>query len=252
MIVDYIIIGQGLCGTFLSWYLNQYNKTCIIIDEDKPFTASKVSSGIINPITGRRFVKTWMIDELLPFANKAYTEISELINKSISCYPELIEGYLPTVEMTKYKHNKPIQNINCIEQKNVIHFFSNKESQNIFYNRLQEDPQYLMPSHPFHLGELVEVNYGYGEINPCYLVNTRSILNNYRKKLIDENQLLNEQFNMDALQIHSNSITYKDITAEKIIFCDGASGANNPFFKNLPYALNKGQFLLIKTERVTR
>ncbi len=228
--VDYLIVGQGLCGTFLSWYLEQYNKSYIVIDEDKPFTASKVSSGIINPITGRRFVKTWMIDELLPFANKAYTEISETLNKFASCHPERSRG------------------INCIEQKNVIHFFSNKESQNIFYNRLQEDPQYLRSSHTSPLEELVEANYGYGEINPCYLVNTRSILNNYRKKLIDENRLLNEQFNIDALQIHSNSITYKDITAEKIIFCDGASGAKNPFFKNLPYALNKGQFLLIKAE----
>jgi len=42
-------------------------------------------------------------------------------------------------------------------------------------------------------------------------------------------------------------IKYKNIKAGKIIFCDGIHSAQNPFFKNLPFALNKGEALLIES-----
>jgi hypothetical protein len=42
----------------------------IVIDESNPFTATKAASGVINPVTGRRIVRTWRIEELLPFAGR--------------------------------------------------------------------------------------------------------------------------------------------------------------------------------------
>src|SRR5438046_7032667 len=52
--VDYLIIGQGLSGTWLSWFLARENRSFLIIDKNEPITPSKVSSGVINPVTGRR------------------------------------------------------------------------------------------------------------------------------------------------------------------------------------------------------
>jgi flavin-dependent dehydrogenase len=66
MNVDYIIIGQGISGSFLSRDLLRAGRSVIVIDESKPFTASKVASGVINPITGRRMVRTWEIEKLMP------------------------------------------------------------------------------------------------------------------------------------------------------------------------------------------
>ena len=80
MYVDYLIVGQGIAGTFLSYYLIRAGKKVIVIDEYNPATASRVASGIINPVTGRRVVTTWMIDELLPFAQNAYSEIGAFLN----------------------------------------------------------------------------------------------------------------------------------------------------------------------------
>ena len=46
-------------------------------------SASKVASGLINPVTGRRVVTTWMADELLPFAWKEYSAIGKIIRPTI-------------------------------------------------------------------------------------------------------------------------------------------------------------------------
>ncbi|MGZ5190825.1 MAG: FAD-dependent monooxygenase, partial [Flavisolibacter sp.] len=58
MQVDYLIIGQGICGTMLSWFLHKEGKTCIVIDDDNQNSSSKIAAGIINPVTGRRYAYT--------------------------------------------------------------------------------------------------------------------------------------------------------------------------------------------------
>ncbi|HKC36540.1 MAG TPA: FAD-dependent oxidoreductase, partial [Chitinophagaceae bacterium] len=84
MQTDFLIIGQGISGTWLSYYLQKANKSFIVIDNDQPNAASRIAAGIINPVTGRRIVKTWMIDELLTFLVLAYEELgNELSIKAI-------------------------------------------------------------------------------------------------------------------------------------------------------------------------
>ena len=78
---DYIIIGQGICGTWLSYYLQKEGRSVLVIDNALPGTASHIASGIINPVTGRRVVATWMIDELLPFVWEAYSEIGNFLQQ---------------------------------------------------------------------------------------------------------------------------------------------------------------------------
>jgi glycine/D-amino acid oxidase-like deaminating enzyme len=80
MVVDYLIIGQGISGTWLSYYLEKANKSFFVIDNDEPSSASRVAAGIINPVTGRRIVKTWMIDELLSVLIPAYTALGNELN----------------------------------------------------------------------------------------------------------------------------------------------------------------------------
>jgi glycine/D-amino acid oxidase-like deaminating enzyme len=218
---DVIIIGQGISGTFLSYYLQKSGTSFIVIDESKPNTASKAASGIINPVTGRRIVKTWMIDELMAFAKDAYQQIGNELN------------------------------IDCLSQKKIIDFFPTPQMRNAFLQRFEEDKEYLkLPADENAWRASFNYDFGFGEIDPVYLVDLNSLLSSFRKKLNDEQQLFEEHFDINELKIFEDKIECKDITADKIIFCDGIESFSNPYFKNLPFALNKGEALIIETENL--
>lgn len=219
MEADILIVGQGICGTFLSRELEKAGKSFIVIDEADPAAASRVASGVINPVTGRRIVKTWMIDELLPFAWNAYTDFGEALG------------------------------INCIQQKKVIDFFPTPQMKLAFEDRYKEDQQFLaLPEDENDRKEIVNYDFGYGIVQPVYWVDLSTLLSAQRQHLLETGCLIETYFDIEQLRVTATGIQYSDITASSIIFCDGANGFNNPYFKNLPYGANKGEALLVEID----
>ena len=217
MQVDYLIIGQGICGSFLSYYLDKNNSSFLVIDDGNKNTSSKVASGVINPITGRRLVRTWMIEEVLPFAVDAYKNIETNLN------------------------------INIIEQCNVIDFHTTPQMKLAFEERLPQEVEYLSLLENEQQFDAYFNNYfGAGKINNCWLIDVNILLGNWRQKLLMQNNLIETYFNIDELIINENNVQYKNIIANKIIFCDGVAATNNKWFKQLPFAPNKGEALIVE------
>jgi glycine oxidase len=71
---DYLIVGQGIAGSTLAYMLRKKGKQVFIIDKFSPNSSSQVAAGLVNPITGRRIVKSWLADTALPFAFQFYEE----------------------------------------------------------------------------------------------------------------------------------------------------------------------------------
>ncbi|MES1214971.1 MAG: FAD-dependent oxidoreductase [Bacteroidota bacterium] len=217
MQVDYLIIGQGISGTWLSYYLEKEKKSFLVIDNGNKNSPSSVSAGIINPVTGRRMVKVWMAEEILSFARHAYSEIGHELS------------------------------ISCISQKNLIDFFPNPHQRQVFMERVEENDEYLhsYPEqnqfNPFFNYEL-----GCGEIRHCYIAHLENLLPAWKQHLENNDRLIEEDFELEKIATANDKIQYKDIIAQKIIFCDGLSSFQNTFFKQLPFAPNKGEMLIVE------
>ncbi|MBL7697338.1 MAG: FAD-binding oxidoreductase [Chitinophagaceae bacterium] len=216
---EFLIVGQGISGTFLSWYLHRAGRSFVVIDKNDPASSSRVAAGIINPVTGRRVVKTWMIEEILPFAVNAY----EMMGRELG--------------------------IEAITEKKMIEFFPSAQMRMAFSERGAGSHQdYIsLPGDESIFFESFNYELGFGEISPCYLVNLPGLLLSWRNRLKKENSLIEDTFSEHDLKVHSQ-ILYKNIAADKIIFCDGIYSSTNRFFRNLPFALNKGEALIIHSK----
>jgi len=219
MQIDILIVGQGICGTMLSWFLNKAGKSFLVIDDNNANTPSKVAAGIINPVTGRRFVYSWMIDTVMPFAAETYNEIGIFFNQKL------------------------------IEQKDIIDFFPSPQMLHAFTTRLTENDTFLR-SYPDqnHFNQFFNYEFGCGKISPAYTADVSGLISNWRHYLSEKKLLAEEYFDHDLLSIEKDSISYQNITASKIIFCDGMNSANVPLFSALPFSPSKGEMLIIESE----
>lgn len=216
---EVLIIGQGLAGTWLSFWLHQAGVSFKMIDHPDPGGASRHAAGLINPVTGRRMVTTWMIDELMPFAIQAYHAFGNFLGAQVVSETSLID-FFPSVQMLQ-----------------------------AFQKRYTEGPAYLQPGKdPEKYSEWFHYELGWGSILPCQLVNVEKILTGWRSWLGKNDLMVESVFNITHLHLIAKGVEYEGIHARYIVFCDGKSAVQNPYFDKLPFALNKGEGLLVEIE----
>ncbi len=214
--LDAIIVGQGLAGSILALQLIKQGRSVKIIDNQSS-RCSIIAAGIVNPITGRKYVKSWEYDMLSDFAYTFYNKWEKTFKNDF--YTELKIGKV----------------INAVKDKNE------------FLLKIQDEPFSLLNSIN-NVPEHIKYDKDNIYIINGFRLNTSKFLNSCKNYFSSIRSLSIKDFDYENISIHNSNIVYKDLKAKHIIFCEGHKIKDNPYFNYLPMRPTKGELLEIETD----
>ncbi|MDQ7091088.1 MAG: FAD-binding oxidoreductase [Methylococcales bacterium] len=210
--VDFLIIGQGLAGSLLGFELIQRGFKVVILDKGVE-NASQIAAGLINPVTGMRFVKSAEVDFLLPAAQQYY-------------------NYLAYFFQQKFYIEKP-----------MLRLLTSSKAHQHAIKRLKNS------DYADYLGDIIETtrfNVPILEQKQTGYLQTQILLNTLKQFFIEHDSYQQSTFDYEAIEFRE-TVSYDSITAQKIIFCEGYLAYKNPWFSKLPFQLAKGEILTLKS-----
>ena len=220
---NFLIVGQGIAGTMVGHFLEKRGLTFQVIDCGDNRGATHVAAGLINPITGRKFVKSWHIDQLLPEAKSVYQELQK-------------------------KFGIPL-----LKETTVVRALENVEAENDWLNRCG-DPMYKpyildhVPMNDYH--DVIHRARAYGGVGQALQIDLKSLVDHYRAYWESKGYFHSECFDFNAITFSGEKVVYKDRTFHGVIFCEGAQVKQNPFFNSLPFHGDKGEVLIVSVPGV--
>ncbi|MCB0548281.1 MAG: FAD-binding oxidoreductase [Phaeodactylibacter sp.] len=219
MTTDFLIIGQGLAGTLLAYFLEQAGKSVHVVDQYDERAATQVAAGIINPITGRRYVKSWKVDELIPFARHTYRALES--DLGISVYHE----------------------------RNILRALFNSREENDWMARIGEEgyAEYMLDAAGLEAyAEKTAPAFSYGEVRHSAQVEVGKLAGAYRAYLAEKKALTAEPFDYEELELTGSGVRYGGLEAGTAVFCEGHRACFNPYFNYLPFGGAKGEVLIVR------
>lgn len=215
----YIIVGQGLAGTLLAYQMHKNKIPFKIIVDPAQKSASEVAAGLINPLVFKRLTKSWMADLLFPKMYETYSEIEKLLSIKFIEQKKMIKP-LAEQDIPMWKKR--------IDQGKMDHYI----------DRIDQDLKLEGFKEIEHYGALMQT----GSCNLSLLIQA---MRNLLKK---HNYLIEDHLNIDDVTFEDESVYWKDLTADKIIFCRGYQDAKNALFPADSFYLTKGELIEIETK----
>ena len=212
--VDYIIVGLGIAGTWLSHELLAKGKNILVLNADIENTSSKKAAGLYNPITGQKMVKTWRADDFFITLEDAYHALEKQIGKKV------------------------------IHPKAIYRPFTDFSNQNDWQGR-QFEPEFSTYVDDIKMSSLgiENINDPLGGIliGKSGYVDLPALLSAYKKLLVSKGIYHEEVFDVSQMSVEKDEVRYNGWSATKIIFCEGTSLSS--LWKDLPFRPVRGEII---------
>lgn len=219
MTFDFLILGQGICGTLLSHALLARGARILVVADPAQPGSSQAAAGIINPVGGKRLWRTRHMQATLPDALRTYQSLAE----------ELSTPPPASLRLMMFHEN---------EDRCALFAQRMAEEPELFENPGDDDTRiaaecFQTPLHSF------------GMIQPYYQVDSRTLLSAWRQKLDAAGLLLKADFDWSEAAIRPEGVAWRGMQARKLIACDGAAVRRNALFGHLRWTPNKGEALIL-------
>ncbi len=215
--IDFIIVGRGLAAIVVAHTLHENNISFKIIGDQNLSNCSKAAAGIWNPIVFKRMTKSWLADEIILYLNKFYTDVEERTKGKLITQRAIIKPFVEEQEKKLWQKKASAELNGFLDE--TIYEVSSAGLQNC-----KLSGQY----------GLVKQS---GNLNVPEFLKATDVF--FKENLIDE------VFEHAQVKLNSDNISYKNVNAKNIIFCEGYLVKNNPFFDWIPLKPAKGETLEI-------
>ncbi|MBL7930208.1 MAG: FAD-binding oxidoreductase [Bacteroidia bacterium] len=220
--VDFLIAGGRLAGLTLAYSLTEISSASILVlDDENPNAASSVAAGILNPITGRRHVKTWMAAELFPVAFEFYRKLESLSNEKFFFPCPIAEIY----DSIKTKNDWQARSAEPGYEKFIGKEFGNDQ-----------------------FGNAVNAPYGGIFLQHSAMVKTDKCIQALKKILAARKvKFENVDFRFDEFRFEKEEVVFRNVKAEMTVFCEGWKMIYNPLFNHHQMLPVKGDLLVFES-----
>ncbi len=217
MKVDYIVVGIGLAGVSFCEQLKAHHKTFVVFDNNSQ-QSSKVAGGLYNPVVLKRFTPVWKSKDQLDVALALYARLEKKLQ-------------------VKLDYKIP-----------VYRKFASIEEQNDWFTASDKPAlsEFLSGEIIKNNNDAIDADFGFGEVLKTGRIDVKTLIDRYKKDLLNSKLLFEEAFNYDAIEFNDGKVTYNGIEASHVVFSEGYGIKQNPYFNNLPLAPAKGELIIIE------
>ncbi|WP_350286212.1 FAD-dependent oxidoreductase [uncultured Croceitalea sp.] len=216
--LDYLIVGLGLAGISFCEQLEENRKSFKVVDNSSQ-QASIVAGGLYNPVILKRFTMAWKARTQMGLAMPFYEQLEKKL-------------------CIKLDYKLPVlRRFASVEEQNGWFEASDKKDLDYFLS-----PKILENKNPN-----IDAPFGLGEVRYTGRVDTKTLIELYQKYLSENDLILQESFEFQALQVLDDHVVYKGQKVRQIVFAEGYGLKSNPYFDYLPLNGTKGELLTIKS-----
>ncbi|MDX5320277.1 MAG: FAD-binding oxidoreductase [Bacteroidota bacterium] len=217
---DVLIIGQGIAGSVLARHLEKKGFCFHIVEGKVHPSASRVAAGVWNPIAVKRFSKTWLADETIPKAKAFFKEEAEDFGQSF------------------------------FFQKPLLKVLSNEKERNQMLQAWEGMQPFVQEDSREEVAPGVPTPFGILKVHEAGFSDVPGYLDACKRHWEKNGQYREETFQHDALHFEDGYWNWKGEQYKQVVFCEGISGKNNPWMKDLPLGSTKGQVLELEIENL--
>lgn len=214
---DYLIVGQGLAGSLLACLLQMGGQDVVVIDNAHRTAASLSAAGIMNPITGKRLNRPFLIDHLLENAFTIYPAIERFLGVSF------------------FRRRKVLR---LLKSADELHHWKERLASGEYAKYLGSSDCPWLPS--------VKTEFGGFEIASAGQLDVAAFILCARERFAASGRLVESEFNYDALRFSATRVDWRDYSAKTVVFCEGYQLSANPFFKSIQLNPAKGEILTLR------
>ena len=213
-----LVAGGGLAGICIGYQLAENKIPFVLLDNDYNQSSIK-AAGLVNPIVFRRMLKSWRIDDFLPYAMQFYKKTEKYTDSEFFHFLPMRRGFAHQQETDLWESKQNLE-----EYKEYLSEITNEDRTS---NKLIN-------------------NFGTGIVKQTGYIDTKTFLESSFAYFRSIDSYQKTEFKYEEFDLLKR--TFRGEYFDKIIFCEGYQGIYNPWFNYLPLQATKGQTIIIKSD----